>query len=499
MAARQPNFLIFMTDHQRGDTLDRESPVLTPNIDRLRGSAVLFRHAYCPAPHCCPSRATFFTGLYPSEHGVWNNVNVSNCLSRGLYDNVKPFSGPLLEGGYKLYYAGKWHVSQEHSPADYGFTPVGSDGIRYRPFPHVAEYGEWQAYENGGLDRPDTPREPGAVVRPGYPHYVQYGADEHPFGDDRVVENAVQKLHELSAAPDRAPFMLYVGVLGPHDPYFAPQRFLDLYDPEAIRLPESAGDPMADKPALYRRTAARYAQLSAAEQRESLRHYYAFCSYEDSLFGRLLDALEAGGLAENTMVAYCSDHGDYAGAHGLWAKGLPCFEEAYHASLMIGGAGIPARGREVEDMVTLADFAPTVLELAGCSGGPFTGRSLAPYLRGDPIVPQQAVFSQTNGNEIYGIQRAVWTDRWKYVFNTFDFDELYDRKADPHELHNLLAGIAEPAASPYREVVYALCRLLWQHAERTHDTCVNPYIMTALAPFGPGILRQEDFYGPVEL
>ena len=87
----RPNFLIFLTDHQRGDTILPNSRVITPNIDRFRQRAVTFTQAYCPAPHCCPSRATFFTGLYPSQHGVWNNVGVSNTLSRGLFDGVRTF------------------------------------------------------------------------------------------------------------------------------------------------------------------------------------------------------------------------------------------------------------------------------------------------------------------------------------------------------------------------------------------------------------------------
>ena len=82
---------------------------------------------------------------------------------------------------------------------------------------------------------------------------------------------------------------------------------------------------MLDKPVLYRRTKERYDQLPPEEQRECVRRFYAFCSYEDALFGKLLDALEQTGLDRNTIVIYCSDHGDYIGSHGLWAKGLPCF------------------------------------------------------------------------------------------------------------------------------------------------------------------------------
>ena len=95
----KPNIIVFMTDHQRGDTILEGSPVKTPNLDRFRKQSVTFREAYCPAPHCCPSRATFFSGLYPSEHGVWNNVNVGNALSTGLFEGVKLFPQDLTENG----------------------------------------------------------------------------------------------------------------------------------------------------------------------------------------------------------------------------------------------------------------------------------------------------------------------------------------------------------------------------------------------------------------
>lgn len=291
---------------------------------------------------------------------------------------------------------------------------------------------------------------------------------------------------------DNAPFALYVGPLGPHDPYHVPQRFLDLYPKGGLPLPDNYDDDMADKPALYRRTKSRYSQLTREEHQESVRRYYAFCSYEDYLFGLVMDALEKSGRREDTLVLYCSDHGDYVGAHGLWAKGLPCFREAYDICCMAGGAGIMNPGRDEDAPVSLADWAPTFLEMAGIPvSRPFAGRSLAPFLRNEPAENwREDCFTQSNGNEIYGIQRAVWNRQWKYVFNSFDFDELYDLTCDPLELKNLIYE-AQPERGPYADVVRAMCRKLWRFAYDTHDNCVNPYIMTALAPFGPGILKEE--------
>ena len=99
----KPNILIFMTDHQRADTVYPFRRARTPHVDRLAREGVAFTRTYCTAPHCCPARASFFSGLYPSEHGVWNNVDVSNALSRGLYDGVELFSDALARAGYSLH------------------------------------------------------------------------------------------------------------------------------------------------------------------------------------------------------------------------------------------------------------------------------------------------------------------------------------------------------------------------------------------------------------
>ena len=100
----------------------------------------------------------------------------------------------------------------------------------------------------------------------------------------------------------------------------------------------------------------RFDQLDETEQKRSLKHYLAFCSYEDALFGRLLDVLERRNLLENTVVLYVSDHGDYAGAHGLWTKGLPCFKEAYHICSVMGYGGIKAEGAVIGHRVSLGRY-----------------------------------------------------------------------------------------------------------------------------------------------
>lgn len=515
-APRRPNLVFFMTDHQRFDMAPPFQRALTPNFDRFfhRPGTTAFTSAYGPAPHCCPARATLFSGLYPSEHGVWNNVNVGNRLSVAPYDEVRLWSEDLAASGYRMGFSGKWHVSNVDGPGAHGFTEVHNPG-RYAPQEpgyHLPTQYEWDVYykdfeamkrtvesgiNRGGRD-PDGLRRPAQLLRKGYPQYTFYGENDNPFGDNHVLDEGLRILDGFVA--DRSspsPFLLYVGTVGPHDPYYVPRRFLDLYEGMDLRLPASFSDDLRDKPNLYRRVRDVYDQMPEAEQVECLRHYLAFCSYEDHLFGRLLDRLEEHGLMEDTVLLCLSDHGDYAGDHGLWAKGLPCFDGAYHIPLLAGGGGLsrfrapgaPGATRTEDAFVSLADIAPTLFDLAGIPvpDGRFSGRSLLPLLAGDPTAAaaerdaRSAVFTQSNGNELYGIQRSVRTRDWKYVYNGFDYDELYDLVADPGETVN---RIDDPTLADVRR---DLAVRLWRFAYEHKDVCINPYVMVGLAEYGPGV------------
>ncbi|HML47467.1 MAG TPA: sulfatase-like hydrolase/transferase, partial [Clostridia bacterium] len=485
----RPNVLVFMTDHQRGDTVPPFSLCKTPHLDAFSREAISFTRVSCPAPHCCPSRATFFSALYPSQHGVWNNVDVGNTLSRGLSAGVRLFSEDMREQGYSLYFSGKWHVSAEEGPQHRGFDlvhhPHAYTGIQRADETRRPNTREWSTYRRLPLCDGQAPRAEGEILRKGYPRFKLYGDNERPFGDADAVEASVE--HIRTVLPEvKTPWFFYVGTLGPHDPYMVPKRFLDMYDIGDIKLPSNYRDNLLDKPALYQKTQAFFSQLSDDEHREALRHYLAFCSYEDDLFGQLLHALKEKGLYDNTLIVYTSDHGDYAGAHGLWAKGLPCFQEAYHVPLLIRMPGGATTG-QVGDRAFLADFAPTILELTHTqTSSKFAGQSLAPYLTGGtPPCPRPYSFTQSNGNELYGIQRSIAGDKWKYVYNGFDYDELYDLENDPGELCNL-------ARDPrYKPIIEQMAGELWRFIRETDDTCVNAYIMTAHMPFGPGIVLED--------
>jgi choline-sulfatase len=469
----QPNLLIFMDDQQRGGTLlgDRRAPL--PNLEALAARGVRFANAHCPSPHCCPSRATFQTGLYPSQHGMWNNYHVPNALSLGIAPGIRHWSEDLAAAGYRMAWCGRWHADGCSGPADHGWEELLLWCGRLDPA--AAPRSDWPRYRTLAAARPSAAdRQPGDIVRPGYLPYRHYGVQEG-HGDEEAVTVAEDWLRREAR---RGPWCLFVGTNGPHDPYQPPARFLDLV-PEPPDLPPSFADPMTDKPGLYRRMRRIFDQLPPAEQRQALRHYLAYCVYQDWLFGRLMAALEDAGATASTVVVATSDHGDYLGDHGLWCKGLACFAGAYQVPLVIAGPGV-ASGRVVEDFVGHHDIAPTLRALAGARHGPSAGADLGPFLAGGrPAGWRDAWFTQTNGNELYGIQRSVATRDWHYVYNGFDEDELYHLASDPHQLVNC---VADPACATVRD---DLCRRMWRFAYDHGDTCTDSYLTVGLAPRGP--------------
>ncbi|HEX2517571.1 MAG TPA: sulfatase-like hydrolase/transferase [Chloroflexota bacterium] len=487
---RRPNIFIFMTDQEQADVTRADHPCQTPHAERLAREGVRFTRAFCPTAHCCPSRASLMTGVYPSIHGVYNNISNPTAIRRAPRPGLPMFSEGLREAGYRLVYSGKWHVSDEEGPAERGWEELvvtaGKGAARPRG---AAQFAPPAGASPSAAGSSAEKREPGVVRRPGWGDYRLYrtlpvegrlGYDEKP--DWRVISPALGALEELTR--ESQPWCLYVGPVGPHDPFHVPQPFVDRYDLAQVPLPASYHDRCEDKPRVYQRMRRQYwDQLSEDEIRDAVRHYWAYCTMEDAYLGFFLDALDASGQREDTLVLRLSDHGEYAGAHGLFCKGVPAFREGYHVPCIASWpAGIDRPGREEEAFVTLADIAPTLLEVAGAPAPKgLTGRSLTPFLEGQrPEGWRDAFYSQMNGVELYYTQRAVQTDEWKYVYNGFDFDELYHLPDDPHEMTNL-AGQRE-----YDEVKRDLVRRMWRFAGETDDHIFNGYATVALAPWGPG-------------
>jgi len=268
--------------------------------------------------------------------------------------------------------------------------------------------------------------------------------------DDEVCFRAVQKLRDLSLRDGERPFFLTASFTNPHDPWEVRQRHWDLYDEDAIELPAVGPLPRGEADAHSLRLRDMIGldarPLGEREVRRARHGYYAAISYLDERVGELLDALDATGLASDTLVVFTSDHGELLGERGLWYK-MSFLEESARVPLIVRGPGLEAR--RVAGPVSQLDLAPTLAELAGAGAGDagFEGSSLANALTGASAGPGEAI-GEYLAEGVHAPSVMIRRGPYKYVRCPGDPDLLYDLERDPHELRNLAAEpeSARPAA-----------------------------------------------------
>lgn len=477
----RPNILIIMSDHERADVLDPAHPCPTPNATRLAQEGVQFTSAYTVSTHCCPSRASFMTGLYPSRHGVFNNVLTHTAIHRGLNEGVRCWSEHVAAAGYRMKYTGKWHISADERPADRGWEEFGTL-TAVPPERHETSWdmhpGPRDAETKGGL------RDCVWVPRDGWPDALLSAVSPKPSQETleyRQTQDTVAMIRELAGGDQ--PWCVNLGWVTPHDPYTVPVDYADLIDPDTVPLPPNFRDDLSDRPALYTRQRRQlWDQVDEAGIRLSIARFWALCAMQDDFMGMVLQALEETGQADNTLVIRTSDHGDLLGEHGLFLKGVAPYEGSYHIPLLMRWPrGIANPGREIGSIARILDLAPTILDVAGAEPLPEShAQSLLPLLTGEePDGQRKELFTQMNGVELYYSQRIMRVGRYKYIFNGFDFDELYDLEADPWERRNL---IDEPSLDSVRRKLLAR---LWDYVRDTDDTIDNSYPPVGLVPVGP--------------
>jgi len=264
-----------------------------------------------------------------------------------------------------------------------------------------------------------------------------------------------------------------------------------LYNLSGITLPESFDDAMEDKPGIYRRLKSVWEDLTRQDFQEATACYYANCTLVDSQVGRVIDLLESAGQRNNTIITYLSDHGDMMGGHGLLCKGVPAFDESYRIPLIISWPGHIPSGDVCAAYASIIDIAPTVLELAECqSMKDIDGESLIPYIKREANSLVRSIYAEFFGQRLSYSQRIVWKDKYKYVFNSFDFDELYDLSKDPAEMKNLTND------PQYRSVAVMMAQEMWRKAKKSGDHCFleSEYFMYRFAPIGPETVKKASIY-----
>ena len=398
-----------MTDQEQADVTRPDHPCQTPHAERLAREGVRFTRAFCPTAHCCPSRASLMTGVYPSIHGVYNNISNPTAIRRAPRPGLPMFSEGLREAGYRLVYSGKWHVSDEEGPAERGWEELvvtaGKGAARPRGAaqfapPAGAAPERARRLQRGGAGA-GRRAPPGMGGLPALPHPAGGGAPgvrrEAGLAGDQPRPG---RPGGADARGRASPGASTSARWAPTTPSTCPSPSSIATTWRRCPLPASYHDRCEDKPRVYQRMRRQYwDQLSEDEIRDAVRHYWAYCTMEDAYLGLFLDALDASGQREDTLVLRLSDHGEYAGAHGLFCKGVPAFREGYHVPCIASWpAGIDRPGREEGAFVTLADIAPTLLEVAGAPvpGGahraqpdPLPGGAAAPGVAGRLLQPDE--------------------------------------------------------------------------------------------------------------
>lgn len=477
MSSPRPNLLLFLTDGMQGATVDAGHPCLTPHFDELARRGVQFTNAHTTCPTCSPARASLLTGQLPHNHGVLeveHGRDPDQCVLRA---DRPHFAQHLAASGYRTGYFGKWHVERTNELQQFGWQDSVVKGAE-----HLSGLGRGdQGPKTYDLDDSLTGYIEGP---PGYNRVLHWGVTDTSI-DKRypgiTLSDAETWLDD--AAEDDAPWCCCVSFSEPNEALVAGRDAWNRYDAQTAPLPENFFDDMSDRPNLYGREQSIGRDIPEAHWRAARACYHARISELDDLFGRLMSRLETAGALDNTIIILLSDHGRYVGAHGFEAHNFGPFEEIYRIPLVVAGPGI-ASGMTSSAPVSIADLCPTICELA--ESEPIDvpdSRSIVPLLL-DPAMDAtgfETGFAEYHGTRFSLTQRIVWRDNWKFVFNGFDYDELYDLASDPHEMRNLAS---DPDQRPRIE---SMMSDIWDWIRRTNDRTIleTHYYSMRLAAVGP--------------
>ena len=377
----------------------------TPNLDALAARGTLFRNTYSNSPICVPSRSSMFSGQWTHHCRGWNNY-------KGLEPGTPTFLSRLLEAGYNTASFGKTdYLSGRHT-------------VRARVTP-------WTRAAN--IPRPAY-SDHSPVVRPGDAQRVH-------VEDWEDVDASIQWLRR--ARGEDRPLMLYLGLRAPHPGFTTSQFYWGRIDGDAVGLPgpDDWRHPSID----YLRTLINWEHGCDDDMvRRTRRVYLAMISEVDAMVGALLAALGELGLTDSTTVLFLSDHGEMAMEHRLVYK-MAMFEPSVRVPMIVAGPELP-RGQAVDELVSLVDVYPTLMDLAGrpLPDG-LDGQSLVPLLHRRRDGRPDWVLSQCHDSGCNTGFFMVRRGRWKYIAYPGYPSQLFDLEADPGELHDLAA--ARPAVA----------------------------------------------------
>ena len=405
---KQPNIVLFLTDDQRFDTICAlgNNHIITPNMDSLVREGTTFTNACIMGSNsgavCIPSRAMLLSGRTLFHLQGQGNIIPPEHIT---------FPEVLREAGYTTFHTGKWHQDPKSTSRCF------SDGAKI--------------FFGGMTDQFNVPVfdfDPAGK----YPKENRY-IEKDKHSSELFSDSAIAFLRNCKK--DR-PFFLYIAYTAPHDPRCPPAKYLDMYDPDKITLPESF---MPRHPFDNGEMEVRDEKLASwprtpQEIRKHIAEYYAMITHLDTQIGRVLAALKQTSHYKNTIIIFAADNGLAVGRHGLMGK-QNLYEHSIRVPLVIAGPGIP-KGRRCNAFCYLLDIYPTLCELVGLPvPSVVEGHSLIPLINNPDSLLRDTLFFAYKD-----VQRAVRDERYKlieYMVNGKRTTQLFDLQLDGCEVNNL--------------------------------------------------------------
>ncbi len=432
-APRKPNVLLIMTDQQRMDAIGAYgNPVIrTPHLDSLAAGGARFTNCWTQHPTCMPSRASIFTGRYPSSHGVrFNGVR--------LPLEEKTLAQALSDQGYSTFGAGKFHFIPHH--------PYRS------PLPTMATHPEpYYGFQEFHLGEDGRSGEHWQWIKQNYPQYHLKPDNEVPVDvhNSGWVANLTTGFLKRAAAADK-PFFAFASFVDPHNAYNPPPPYSTMYREQDMPPIVARPAERVDKPAYYQQTYEAHRPMVERVARHRTQYYGEVSLIDDSV-GKILKTLDEMRLRENTIVVFMSDHGDLLGDHYLFYKGPYHYRNCAAVPLIVNWPGHVGKGKVIDGIVQEIDVLPTILELAGCPIHPgVQGRSQKAVLTTastDTGYTSALIQYSISGVTLPGAAAMdtgvpdLWTLRtheWRLSYYPGQkISELYDLGADPEEFVNL--------------------------------------------------------------
>lgn len=434
----------------------------TPHLDRLAARGVVFANASCASPLCAPSRAAVFSGREPYRTGAYGNSDDIQRVAPSLVLLPQHLKGQ----GYRTLGTGKLLHQAKPELFDESFNP----GQRWSPFENDATSYTPEELPSKATDNPRHP-----VALSGGRNYVlplnrmpsdrapnHPGAESFDWGaldvtDEEMSDGQIARwAAEQLSKPSAEPFFLGVGFYRPHIPLWAPARYFKPFPVETVQLPPYLESDLDDLSSIGRRVATE--AVTAGLHKSVIRHgqwkaavaaYLACIHFVDAQVGKLLDALDGGPHADNTMIVFMGDHGWHLGEKNHWGK-LTGWERSVRVPLAIApakrDAGRFSVGKTTTQPVTLTDLYPTLVDYAALPApkSVLDGNSLVPLLRAPEIRTGRQIVTTVDA-----VHFSVRDERWRYLRYADGSEELYDLVADANEWKNL-AALPQHAATKAR-------------------------------------------------